>query len=182
MTMKKFFLLLFLFAVTAILAPAQKTDAWTNYSSVEGRYKILFPSVPNVVRQDANTPDGGRVDQFLATVVEPGDVAYMVGYFDYPQGTTFSPDDARDGMIKNFNATLINEKDIKFSGYSARELNMVFKSQQGVSYLDTVRMFATEQRVFVLQFLYPKTLDSDALRTRGLKFMDSFEVQAKANP
>ena len=101
-------------------------------------------------------------------VVEPGDIVYIVGYFDALPGTIFSTDKARDGMVSAVKGTLLNETAISLSGYAGRELNISTKlgtdeptagtKAEGVEYLDRARFYEVEKRVYVLQLLAPKSL------------------------
>src|SRR6266511_2746796 len=93
-------LLLLLSASLALSIP--KPDEWIKYNSHEGRYTVSLPAQPNLSTQEATTPDGQKLHQYLASVTEAGDVAFVTGYFDL-DGKIFSADAARDGMVKQSN-------------------------------------------------------------------------------
>ncbi|MFN2491315.1 MAG: hypothetical protein ABR501_00345, partial [Pyrinomonadaceae bacterium] len=114
----------------------------------------------------------------LASVTEPGDVVYLIGYFDRIPGTIFSADAARDGMVKRINGTLISERPISLDGYSGREMRVTTTPATGNGYVVRARFYEAENRIYVLQFIFPKPLETDALNARGNKYLDSFKVVA----
>jgi hypothetical protein len=119
--------------------------------------------------------------------VEPGDLAFMTGYFDSAPGTIFSADAARDGMVSQVNGTLINETKITLGSYPGRELRVLAKVPAGkpaegekpaetVDYLIRARFYEVDNRVYVLQVIFPKSRESEAINARAAKYFDSFQV------
>jgi hypothetical protein len=165
----------------------QKPDEWIKYSSPEGRYTVSLPAQPKLSTQEATTADGQKFPQYLTSVVEPGDLAFMTGYFDSAPGTIFSADAARDGMVNQVNGTLINEARITLGSYSGRELRVVAKVPAAapvegekpaatVEYIVRARFYEVDKRVYVLQVIFPKSLESEAINARAAKYFDSFQV------
>ncbi len=161
---------------SSVALSIQNTSEWIKYSSAEGRYTVSLPAQPTLSTQEATTADGQKFPQYLAAVTEPGDVAYMTGYFDYVPGTIFSADAARDGMVKRVNGILLSEKTISLGGYPGRELRVSAKPDGGTEYIIRARFYETEKRVYVLQFIVPKSLESDVTEVKGIKYFDSFQV------
>lgn len=167
---------IFLLLVSASLVlGVQNPGAWIKYTSTEGRYIVSLPAQPTLSTQEANTATGEKFPQYLAAATEPGDVVFMVGYFDYVPGTIFSADRARDGMVERVKGTLISEHAISLGGYAGRELKVAAKPSEG-EYIILARFYETEKRVYVLQYIFPKSLENDAIGTKAAKFFDSFQV------
>ncbi len=165
----------------------QKLDDWIKYSSPEGRYTVSLPAQPSLSTQEATSADGQKFPQYLASVAEPGDVAFMTGYFDSAPGTIFSADAARDGMVQRINGMLINETTITLGSYPGRDLKVLAKvtgaaSAEGgkpaetVDYIVRARFYEVDKRVYVLQVIFPKSLESAAMNVRAAKYFDSFQV------
>ena len=185
--MKKFLTATLVLLTFASAVMAQQTAGWIKYASPEGRYTVSLPAQPKVISQESATADGQKFPQYLVMVVEPGDVVYIVGYFDALPGTIFTADKARDGMVSAVKGTLLNETAISLSGYAGRELNISTKlgtdeptagakAVEGVEYLDRARFYEVEKRVYVLQLLAPKSLWGPELNAKAAKYFDSFQI------
>ena len=166
-----------LLLVSAPLAlSTQNSSEWVKYTSAEGRYTVSLPGQPKVTTQEATAATGDKFQQYLASVTEPGDVAYMIGYFDEVPGTIFSADLARDGMVKRIDGTLLTETPISLQGYPGREMRVSTTPSSGDGYIVRARFYEAEKRIYVLQFIFPKSLESNALNAKGTKYLDSFQV------
>ena len=186
--MRKYFAAILLLLVSASLALSiQKSGEWIKYTAPEGRYSVSLPAQPSLSTQQATSATGEKFPQYLAAVVEPGDVAFVIGYFDSVPGTIFSADAARDGMVKQINGTLISETAISLGDYPGRELKIVTtpaaakpaegeKAAKGLEYIVRARFYEADKRVYVLQLIFPKSLESDALTAKATKYFDSFQV------
>ncbi len=178
-------LLLLLSASLALSIP--KPDEWIKYNSHEGRYTVSLPAQPNLSTQEATTPDGQKLHQSLASVTEAGDVAFVTGYFDLDVGKIFSADAARDGMVKQINGTLINETAISLGNHPGRGFKVLAKAPAGafaegekppetVDYIVHARFYEVDKRIYILQVIFPKSLESEATNARATKYFDSFQV------
>jgi hypothetical protein len=186
--MRKCVAAILLLMISASLALSiQQPDEWIKYTSPEGRYSVSLPSQPRVSTQEATTADGQKFPQYLASVVEPGDVAFMTGYFDTVPGTVFSADAARDGMVNRINGTLISETATSLGGYPGRELRVSTKPApaapaeggkpaEAVEYIVRARFYEVAKRVYVLQVIFPKSLESESINAKATKYFDSFQV------
>lgn len=186
--MRKYFAAILLLLLSASLALGiQKPDEWIKYSSPDGRFTVSLPAQPNLSTQEATTADGQKFQQYLASVVESGDVGFVTGYFDSVPGTIFSADAARDGMVKRINGTLISETAISLGGYPGRELKVLTKPApaesvpgakpgEAVEYIVRARFYEVDKRVYVLQVIFPKSLESEATLAKATKYFDSFQV------
>lgn len=146
------------------------------YTSPQGRYSILLPKEPSVSSQQISAPDGSPIPQYLAMVAD-GMGMLMIGYFDYASDVTFSLDKGRDGMIKSINGTLLDEHSMSLGGAPGRQVRIVAKTEQGLEFIDRARFYDVKPRVYVLQCIFPKSMDSAAIAERCDQFFDSFRVR-----
>ncbi|HBB89614.1 MAG TPA: hypothetical protein DC047_18565 [Blastocatellia bacterium] len=172
--MRKAALTILLLLFIASLAFAVQDAGWITYNSAEGRYSVSLPEQPKLGTQESATADGQKFLQFTATVQQP-DVIYLVGYFDHVAGTVFSADRARDGMVSAVKGTLISDRVISLSGYPGRELKVAAKLDTS-DYVVLAKLWDTENRVYVLQVVYPKSGESEAMNTKAAKYFDSFQI------
>lgn len=152
----------------------QHSDEWIKYTSKEGRYSLMLPAQPTVDSQEATTASGEKFTQYKATVSSAGAV-YMIGYFDYSAGTIFTFDKARDGMVDAIKGTLLSERSVSLGGSPGRELRVLAKDSSGVEYLMLARFYDVNQRVYVIQFITPKS-DETGVEERSARYFDSFQV------
>jgi hypothetical protein len=153
---------------------AQTHEEWIKYTSTEGRYSVLVPGQPTVDTQEATSTSGVKFIQYKATVISTGAV-YMIGYFDYSAPTIFTFDKARDGMIDAVKGTLLSERSISLGGSPGRELRLSAKDSSGVEYLMLARFYDVNQRIYVIQFITPKS-DEPGGEERAARYFDSFQV------
>ena len=151
----------------------QHSDDWVKYNSKEGGYAVLFPGQPSVDSQEATTASGEKFTQYKATV-QSGKVVYMIGYFDYTPPTVFSFDKARDGMVDSVKGTLLSERSIRLGGAPGREVRLLARGSE-VEYLMVARFYDIGRRVYVIQFIGPKS-DETELEERAARYFDSFQL------
>jgi hypothetical protein len=76
---------------------------------------------------------------------------------------------------------------ISLGGFPGRELKVLAKPApkqpaegakpaHGVEYTVRARFYEVDKRVYVLQLISPKALDSEALTAKATKYFDSFQV------
>jgi hypothetical protein len=185
--MRKCFAGMLLLLLSASFAfSVQQPANWITHTSPEGRYSVSFPLQPKIKTQESTTGDGEKFPQYLATVAEADGVVFLVGYFDMTPGTIFSVDVARDAMVKSVSGKLIEDRVLSLGGYPVRELQIALKlpaaTAEGkpasqVEYNDRARMYEAGKRIYVLQIIFPKALEGDAMNARVTKFFDSFQVK-----
>lgn len=173
--MRKCVTAILLLTVVASLALGQKPNEWIKYNSTEGRFSVMLPSTPTTGTQEAATADGVKFTQYKITLVD-GSAVYLIGYFDHVSGTNFSFDKARDGMVGAVKGTLLEESNITLSASPGRELKVATKDDQGIDYLLRARFYDVDQRVYVIQFIYPKSANDEAMNAAGAKYFDSFQL------
>lgn len=163
-----------LLVVSPVLTLAiQHSDDWIKYNSKEGGYTVLLPGQPTVDSQEATTANGEKFTQYKATV-QSGKAIYMIGYFDYSPPTVFAFDDARDRMIDGVKATLLSERSIRLGGAPGREIRLMMK-MLGDEYLMVARFYDVGGRVYMIQFISPKS-DETGLEERAARYFDSFQL------
>lgn len=146
------------------------------YTSPEGRYTVLVPKQPTVSSQQISAPDGTPIPQYMAMVAD-GDGMLMIAYFDYASDVVFSLDKGRDGMIQSINGTLLDEHSISLGGAPGRQIKVAARTEQGMEFIDRARFYDVKPRVYVLQCIIPKSMDSPAIAERCDQFFDSFRVR-----
>ena len=173
--MKTLITFLFCLYLFATVASGQETNAWIKYTSDAGRYSVLLPAEPKLQEQPASSPDGVKFTQYLASTELP-DQFFMVAYFDLKPDMTFSLDKGRDGLVKGIQGTLISETPISLDGNPGKALRVRAESTK---FIDLVRMYLVNGRVYSLQSLYVETQNESEFVARANKFFDSFSVKAK---
>lgn len=102
------------------------TSNWYAYTSQDGKYTVLFPTKPKEETQSQNT-ESGKINSVTAIYEnQQQNIAYLAGNITYNTKVSAGEsetvlDSARDGALKNTNATLINENKITLNGHSGRE-------------------------------------------------------------
>ena len=137
------------------------------------RYNVLLPGQPSVDSQEVTTASGEKFTQYKATV-SSGQTIYMIGYFDYPPSTVFAFDTARDRMMAGVKATLLSERSIRLGGSPGREVRLLMEIL-GDDYLMVARFYDVNLRVYVIQFITPKS-DETGVEERSTRYFDSFQV------
>lgn len=160
-------------STVAVLAQAHAE--WIKYTSTAGRYSVLLPAEPTIGSQEATSSDGVKFTQYKASVVS-SDVAYMIGYFDYPADTTFTLSKARDGMVEGVKGTLASERSISLGGFPGLELRVSAKDETGAEYDIRSRIYDIDHRVYVVQFIARESTPLEIVDPKAAKYFDSFQV------
>lgn len=146
------------------------------YTSPEGRYTVMLPNQPTLSSQNATTADGAPMTQYMAQVAD-GMGMLMIAYFDYAGDVVFSLDKGRDGMINSINGTLLDEHSMSLGGAPGRQIKVAARTEQGMEFIDRARFYDVKPRVYVLQCIFPKSMDGAAIAERCDQFFDSFRVR-----
>jgi hypothetical protein len=103
-----------------------QASVWKEFVSQEGQYSVWMPGKPKSETQPVSTPVG--VIQLHLVALDTPDMAFIVGYSDYPEYLVRSGDPdqmlsgARDGAVANVGGKLIGERQIRYQGYPGREI------------------------------------------------------------
>ena len=156
--------------------PARTKPQSQRYISDQGRYSVLFPAEPELSTQNIIVPTGGQTVQYMATSFAEGTV-FLVGYFDYPAGVTFSLNKARDGMVEGLKGTLLDEQSISLGGAPGRQLRIGGRLENGTEFMNRARFYDMQPRVFVLQCMISKDQDGPVAAQKCESFFESFQVK-----
>ena len=159
---------------------------WKQVLPEGGNCSILMPASPKEIDKIINNPLYGELTAKIWTFQpEKGpdpNIAYMVGYIDYPERTIHSDsirllknffNSSRDGAINNVQGKLLSETIINLSGYPGREVRVDFKN--GLA-LIRYRYFLVRNRLYMLQVI---TLTENNFNASINKFLDSFNLLKK---
>lgn len=168
----------FIVLLGTAFAIAAQSGEWIKYTSAEGRYDASVPQEPKFSMQEMTASTGEKVPQYLASSLD-GNGVFMIGYFDYTAGMTFSLDKARDGMVDAMHGTLLGEDSISLRSTPGRQLKILAKSSEQQEFIVRARVYDVGRRVYVLQCIFPKSEDSPAVAEKSGRFFDSFKVEAR---
>jgi len=160
--------------LATVLVVAGQRD-WIEYHSREGRYSVSVPGEPKLTSQERTTPNGKKLQQYLASVLD-GTRAFIIGYYDYPASMTFSFETARDEMVNRLNGRLLSEELVRLDGVPASEIRILAKTQGGTEIIDQARFTDIKKRVYLLQCIFPKDEDGPAVIAKCNRFTESFKL------
>jgi hypothetical protein len=103
---------------------------------------------------------------------------FMVGYFDYSADLVFSLDKSRDAMVNVIKGTLLDEHSMSLGGAPGRQVKISGRTEQGMEFIDRARFYDVQPRVYVLQCIFPMSIESAAIAERCEQFFDSFRVRS----
>lgn len=153
--------------------------AWKEFSSAEGRFSVLLPSVPTERVELHDSPVGKlEVHNFtLRTFAE-----YGVMYVEYPPNIEEEGnvraflDNIRDGGVRRVKGTVLEEKDISLGGHPGRYMLV----RIGDGYTLRAKTFVVKNRLYQVIII---TRDKDAPEgiikfheETAAKFLDSFKL------
>ncbi|MDQ1728514.1 MAG: hypothetical protein QOD33_639 [Pyrinomonadaceae bacterium] len=179
--MKNLFVAIVLLVFNAALAfSVQEPAGWITYTSPEGHYTVSLPLQPKTKTQESATADGEKFTQYLATSSDARTV-FMIGFFDVVPGTVFSATVARDAMVKSVSGKLISDDAITLGVSPGHDLNIALKLPTGEppadeEYVDRARIYEVEKRVYILQVIFPKSLEGAEQGAKVSRFFDSFQM------
>lgn len=153
----------------------QSSSEWIRYESAAGRYSVLLPVQPTLSTQEWSTAAGKKVTQYRCTAFD-GQATFLIGYYDYFSGMTFSFDKARDGIVGKIKGTLLSERAIRLGGHRGRELTVSAIGPDGTELLDRARLYDVDKRIYVLQFITVKSEDDSASAEKADRYFASFQV------
>lgn len=143
------------------------------YHSDQGQFSVLFPGKPTKKLQLLRTP-AGEIDLWMFSAGSKKSV-FVVGYADYPQrlinnsDPTRMLDGARDGAVRNVRGSLVDETEIDFYGYPARELEIEVPQKGTVG----ARLILIDNRLYQVMVV---SQSARILDRKGSEFLDSFSV------
>lgn len=156
----------------------QGSGEWIKYNSAKGRYSVLVPGEPRLSRQEVLTSNGKKVTQYRATASE-SNFAVFVGYYDYSSAMTYSLNQARDNIVASL-GTLLSQGEIGLDGHPGLEMNVSAKGPDSMEFMVRVRIIHVDRRVYVLQFIIPRSEDNAVSAETATRYFDSFRVMKRS--
>ena len=102
----------------------------------------------------------------------------FVAYYDYASTMEYSLNQAREVIIGS-RGTLLSEGKISFGGARGIEMNISSKGPDGVEYLLRVKLYDIDRRVYVVQFIIPRSEDNNESAEKAARFFNSFRVMKR---
>jgi len=160
-------------SVISQLALAQASKG--KFYSKDGRFKISFAVEPKTQSQMIDT-EAGKIEMFTFMYEKSATEAYMVAYADYPSElikkskTKDLIAGAKNGVLKNLNSKVTEEKAIKLGNYEG--LQFKAKGVENEFYL-AYKMYLVKNRLYQIAILR----DGGSPTEESIKsFLNSFEL------
>jgi hypothetical protein len=161
------------FTLVAVLLTAghMAAQAWTNFSSAEGRFSILLPAKAAAGTFDLQT-GSIKVTAHAFTGLSQS-IMVMCGYYDFPsppQDPEKVFDETRDGSIRSVHGTLLTEEKLAKDGYSGRRFR---STGLGNAFVDE-EVYLVGQRFYLITITTSTKTPSANIK----KVFDSFHFTA----
>jgi hypothetical protein len=171
-----------------VCAVGWKADAWQELQSVEGRFRALTPGTMSEKVNTVKTNIGNiayHTFVFQDESKNADNLAYIISYCDYPEGTAHS--DSTNMLEEFFNATietatnsvrgeLIYSNAISLKNYPGRHWRVDYDAGAGVI---KTKSYLVKNRYYSIQVI---TLREKSINPSTDKFMDSFHFFEAAAP
>jgi hypothetical protein len=165
-------------AAPASHAAQQTDDTWVKFTSPEGKFSALFPSMPKPDHKTTHIQD--QTIETTNFIVVDKRIVIGASYTDYDPKATYPVEDGmkaeRDALLKGLtggDAKLLTNTRSEFPRGATEKLpSLVFTaatSEQTVKAMVVV----DDHRVYIVMVLYPKTVDASADMA---KFFSSFKL------
>ena len=163
------------FLLVVFLVGGCSLFAWKEFKSTKGQFSLQVPGTPKEQKETVKT-QAGDIDLHLF-LLEQKEIAYMVGYSDYPEPLIKQAepeailDGARNGAVSNVNGKLLSERAVSLEGHKGREIKV--KTEKGVI---KARIFLVEARLYQLMTV---TAKEKTFAENTKRFFDSFKLLKK---
>ena len=149
---------------------------WKEFTSKEGRFKVLMPGAPMQDKAETESDFGKGV--LHMNTVQTGKTMYGAHYCDFPAAIKKVPlkqvyDSSRDGAAANLEAKLVSEKDVKLGEHPGRETQI---EVAGGKRLFRTRVYLVDQRLYQVVVFGTKEA---ATSKEADKFLESFKLADK---
>jgi hypothetical protein len=135
----------------------QSIPEWVKYTSVQGRYTVLFPEQPKLSSEEQNVPAGAKHFRYSAQASD-SDSLYTVRHFDLLHNMNFSLETMRGAVVRNFEGKLLGSADINIGGSPGFELKVLLKDESGIEFLLRQRVYSAGGRIYSLEHFVPQVL------------------------
>lgn len=155
------------------------SNNWKTYTIKGGNFTVKFPGEPKQQTQMLDTKIG-KFDMPMLVYAD-GDLSYIVGFTDLPKSamTTVNIDtffnNAKKGVLKNTNGTLLQEKIITYKSYPGREIRISIMNGKAII---RSRYFLAGNRFYEILAVLPP--DKEYIENT-IRFFDSFTIEDNAD-
>lgn len=156
-------------------AGVASAQAWQTFSSKTGGFSVQMPGAPKYEKRAVPSAAGQLSLNNYTVATNGGATAYIVSFTDYPAKVVGSADPAkmligaRDGQLKNLQATATADKAISLNGNPGRDTS--FKNAKG--FTGRCKSFLVKNRLYQVLAL---TTNSSTPASDFAKFVDSFQL------
>ncbi len=162
--------------VDAASSWVQSQTQWQTYTSLDGGFRVLFPSSPQTMTQSIPLESWNL--ELYVLMAEDATGEYMVVYSDYPDGfiERLSNREAllegvQQGFIQGMDATMLSDRDLSLGQYPGREIR--YSTQEGVTGI--ARFYLVGKRLYQL-VVRDGEGERESLTRRDRQFFDSFDL------
>ena len=162
-------------AVAGLTAGAVLAQAWQSYANAAGKFSVEFPGKPTFEKRTVPSAAGPLPLNNFTVSANAGATAYIVSFTDYPAAITGNADPqkmligARDGQLKNLDATATSDKIVSVNGAPGRDVQ--FKSTKG--YTGRCKLVLLQSRLYQVLAL---TTNGSGKPADFARFVDSFKL------
>jgi hypothetical protein len=162
-------------ALAVLTAGAALAQAWQPYSNEAGKFSVEFPGKPRFEKRTVPSAAGPLPLNNFTVSANGGATAYIVSYTDYPAAITGNADPqkmligARDGQLKNLDATASSDTVIDVNGSPGRDIQ--FKSTKG--YTGRTKLVLVKSRLYQVLAL---TTNGTGKPADFARFVNSFKL------
>jgi hypothetical protein len=152
-------------------------DAWKEYYSPQGKFKVMLPGTPKDWGKSYNTLFGQLYSHLYMLRTS---AKYLIIYTDFPLNLERAPklnkilDEIRDAAVSK--GTVLNETEISLEGHPGRMLKGIDSDARFIQ----MKTYAVGNRLYQIIITTPKeTMVADEGRfkvSRATKFLDSFRL------
>lgn len=159
-------------ALIALSITCHADEKWKEFSSKDGRFRVLMPGTPAPAEVKFDSEYGPA--SFHMNTVEGGESFYGAHYCDYTEAIKKVAakrvyDSSRDGAAENMQGKVVGEGDVKLGTHAGREIRIEVDGRS----LFRARVFLVGTRLYQVVFYGPK---GAATSKEVDRYLDSFKL------
>jgi hypothetical protein len=160
--------------VLAITAFSQ--GEWKRHESLLGGYTVEMPPGEPTTGMRKLEDESGNPITLRSLALTSGAMRFIVSHYDIPYTMKFSFSRTRDGIVKRLNGKIVSESSSKSQGMEARTFR-VNATSQGYEIIMTARLLSNGSRVYLMQAIFPRSLENTAAEGNARSFFNSFAIK-----
>jgi hypothetical protein len=165
--------LLLIVAFVSISSRARAADPFT---SVEGGFRVGFPSAPELENDTIDSPQGKLPYHMYSAELPDG--GFMVSYADYPDSGGLKPADRLkktvDGQVAGQHGKVLYRKACALGKLPGIEVSFRYTNSQGTVFVNTQRNYLLGLRLFQTSVILVQESTMTAAQVKAL--LDSFQL------